>query len=311
MWYRHSISNCSKAPWGLSVLSRVTCIFTGTKISPSLSLRQCPNHYAFRAGRNLPDKEFRYLRTVIVTAAVYWGFGSELRFRSLLPLTFQHRAGVTPYTSACAFAESCVFGKQSLGPFFCGSPLSEHPFSLSYGVILQSSLAAVLSLTSGFSPCPCVSIFGTGRMSLLLEAFPGRCSSAFRTCLSFPYASRLPLIRNRFSLVSGSLAYTGSSVRRHRLASPSLLHRHTGTGISTRLPSAAPLGLTLGPDSPRVDEPSPGILGQSVCGILTHISLLTPAFSLPCAPAALPVCLRRCMERSPTAVSCPELRCHA
>ncbi len=32
-----------------------------------------------RAGRNLPDKEFRYLRTVIVTAAVYWGFGSLLR----------------------------------------------------------------------------------------------------------------------------------------------------------------------------------------------------------------------------------------
>ncbi len=61
---------------GLSVLSRVTCIFTGTMISPSLSLRQCPNRYAFRAGRNLPDKEFRYLRTVIVTAAVYWGFDS-------------------------------------------------------------------------------------------------------------------------------------------------------------------------------------------------------------------------------------------
>ena len=35
--------------------------------------------YAFRAGRNLPDKEFRYLRTVIVTAAVYRGFNSELR----------------------------------------------------------------------------------------------------------------------------------------------------------------------------------------------------------------------------------------
>ena len=32
-----------------------------------------------RAGRNLPDKEFRYLRTVIVTAAVYWGFNSNLR----------------------------------------------------------------------------------------------------------------------------------------------------------------------------------------------------------------------------------------
>lgn len=53
-------------------------IFTHTTISPGLSLRQRPSRCAFRAGRNLPDKEFRYLRTVIVTAAVYWGFGSEL-----------------------------------------------------------------------------------------------------------------------------------------------------------------------------------------------------------------------------------------
>ena len=43
--------------------------------------KKCSNHYAFRAGRNLPDKEFRYLRTVIVTAAVYRGFGSVLRLR--------------------------------------------------------------------------------------------------------------------------------------------------------------------------------------------------------------------------------------
>ena len=48
---------------------RVTCIFTGIMISPSPWLRQCPDHYTFRAGQNLPDKEFRYLRTVIVTAA--------------------------------------------------------------------------------------------------------------------------------------------------------------------------------------------------------------------------------------------------
>jgi hypothetical protein len=41
-------------------------------------LRQRPDRYAIRAGRNLPDKEFRYLRTVIVTAAVYRGFSSEL-----------------------------------------------------------------------------------------------------------------------------------------------------------------------------------------------------------------------------------------
>ena len=76
--YRTSMSGCSKAPWGLSVQSRVTCIFTGTSISPGPSLRQCPSRYTFRAGRNLPDKEFRYLRTVIVTAAVHWGFDSML-----------------------------------------------------------------------------------------------------------------------------------------------------------------------------------------------------------------------------------------
>jgi hypothetical protein len=76
MLYLNPVPSCSKAPRGLSVLLRVTGIFTGTTISPSPLLRQCPNRYAFRAGRNLPDKEFRYLRTVIVTAAVYWGFGS-------------------------------------------------------------------------------------------------------------------------------------------------------------------------------------------------------------------------------------------
>ena len=75
---RIPISSYSKAPRGLSVLSRVTCIFTGIKISPSLWSRQCPDHYTFRAGQNLPDKEFRYLRTVIVTAAVHWGFNSHL-----------------------------------------------------------------------------------------------------------------------------------------------------------------------------------------------------------------------------------------
>ena len=79
MYHRDSMSSYIKAPWGLSVLSQVTGIFTGITISPSLLLRQCPNRYAFRAGRNLPDKEFRYLRTVIVTAAVYWGLSSLLR----------------------------------------------------------------------------------------------------------------------------------------------------------------------------------------------------------------------------------------
>ncbi|MDI3501483.1 MAG: hypothetical protein PWP22_1254 [Thermoanaerobacter sp.] len=78
---RNPMSGCSKAPWGLSVQSRVMSIFTHITISPGPSSRQRPSRYAIRAGRNLPDKEFRYLRTVIVTAAVHWGFGSDLRLR--------------------------------------------------------------------------------------------------------------------------------------------------------------------------------------------------------------------------------------
>ena len=111
------MQSCSKAPWGLFVLVRTDGIFTANALSPSPSLRQCPHDYSIRAGQNLPDKEFRYLRTVIVTAAVHWGFSSH---REALPLTFQHRAGVSPYTSTFVFAETSVFGKQFRGLFCCG-----------------------------------------------------------------------------------------------------------------------------------------------------------------------------------------------
>ena len=77
--YPKSILSYSKGSRGLSVLPRVSGIFTGTTISPSPSLRQRPSRYTIRAGRFLADEEFRYLRTVIVTAAVYWSFDSKLR----------------------------------------------------------------------------------------------------------------------------------------------------------------------------------------------------------------------------------------
>jgi hypothetical protein len=73
-----SMPSCSKGARGLSVLSREPSIFTWTTNSLSLSLRQRPTRYAIHAGRNLPDKVLRYLRTVIVTAAVYRGFNSTL-----------------------------------------------------------------------------------------------------------------------------------------------------------------------------------------------------------------------------------------
>ena len=162
--YRNPISSYSKAPWGLSVLSQVTSIFTSTTISPSILLRQLPNHYAFRAGQNLPDKEFRYLRTVIVTAAVHWGLSSKLRIvkRLPFPLTFQHWAGVSSYTSSFDLAETCVFVKQLLGPLLCDLLLHRYPFSRSYGVNLPSSLTMLLPLVLGSSPHLPVSVCGTG-----------------------------------------------------------------------------------------------------------------------------------------------------
>ena len=112
-----SMSSCSKAPRGLFVLVRTDGIFTANALSPSPSLRQCPHDYAIRAGQNLPDKEFRYLRTLIVRAAVHRGFSLVREHRSL---TFRHRAGVSPYTSSFELARTCVFDKQSHGLFRCG-----------------------------------------------------------------------------------------------------------------------------------------------------------------------------------------------
>ena len=146
----------SKGSWGLSVFPRGDCIITNISTSLSLWRRQCGHRYAIRAGRNLPDKEFRYLRTVIVTAAVYWDFNQELAPHHLI---FQHRAGVTPYTSTFVFAECCVFNKQSQRPgIFDRHGLTEqvlHPrrrtFSRSYGAILPSSFTRVLSSALVFS----------------------------------------------------------------------------------------------------------------------------------------------------------------
>ena len=270
---RNPISSYSKAPWGLSVLSQVSGIFTGISISPSPLLRQRPDRFAFRAGRNLPDKEFRYLRTVIVTAAVYWGFSSKL---ALFPLTFQHRAGVSHYTSSCDFAMTCVFAKQSPGPFHCDSPLlciahthnGEQPFSRSYGFILQSSLTRVISRALVFSTCLPVSVCGTGT-SVFLSSFSWqRRIKDFVTSFHSSSCLRLPM-----SGFAYSSPYTLERLTNWPLALPFCVTASStysgGTGISTCFPSTTPFGLALGPDLPWADEPSPGILRLPAGRILT------------------------------------------
>ncbi len=138
-------SSYSKAARGLFALLRLNGIFTVHVISPEPLLRQYPNHYAIHAGRNLPDKEFRYLRTVIVTAAVHQGLESRL---APLLVTFWHWAGISLYTSSCDFAQTCVFDKQLLGFFRCDLIKDEAVLIPKLRTfLLPSSLTAVNPIT--------------------------------------------------------------------------------------------------------------------------------------------------------------------
>lgn len=63
---------------------------------------QCPDRYAFLAGRNLPDKKFRYLRTVIVKPC------NESILRRLLEER-QLRTAQFPYPKAVNYFSDCFF----------------------------------------------------------------------------------------------------------------------------------------------------------------------------------------------------------
>ena len=190
---------------------------TGNSISLSPHLRQRGSRYAIRAGRNLPDKEFRYLRTVIVTAAVYRGFISMLAH---LHLTFRHRAGVRPYTSPCGFAEPCVFSKQSPPPGLCPRPLLAHQPGL--------LLANLRRYFAEFLICGSLK-----RLGFLYQS----------TCVGLGY-----------DLAEGYFQEPVSSpfnpVRMNYVSDPSPLH---GPGILTWFPSTTPFGLALGVGLPCSD----------------------------------------------------------
>ena len=86
-------------------------------------------------------------------------------------MTFQHWAGVSSYTSSFDLAETGVFVKQLLGPLLCDQILLWHPFSLSYGGNLPSSLTMLLSRILGSSPHLPVSVCGTGTFIQYSQAF--------------------------------------------------------------------------------------------------------------------------------------------
>ena len=143
----------------------------------------------------------------------------------------------------------------------------------------------------GFSPHPPVSVYGTGTINTI-AAFLGTDSTYFTTLISLritslAYAADLPtthLLRLHQSFHSWLKFYP---------CVPTVLI-YCSTGISTCYPSTTSFDLALGPDLPRADQLYSGNLGYSAWRILTSISLLIPAFSLPAPPRLLPVPLRRC-----------------
>jgi hypothetical protein len=217
--------SCSKAPRGLFVLLRVRRIFTPISISPGPSLRQCSSCYTVRAGRNLPDKEFRYLRT------------------------FRHWAGVSPYTSPFGLAETCGFVNQSLEPFHCDPAtlhmftlhVAGHPLSQSYGANLPNSLTKVLPFALVFSTRLPVSVCGTVTKVSALRGFsrqPGSTTSASWARIR----ASAQLADFPTSLITYTLTPTQPIVGwPTSLLSPSLLF--SGSGMLTGYPSPTPSGL--------------------------------------------------------------------
>ena len=145
----------------------------------------------------------------------------------------------------------------------------------------------LLSFVLGSSPHLPVSVCGTGTLIQYPQAFLVSVILGTSLLIIFHYAFRLqfflfldflPLLR--------PLCFLSISVVQE---------------FYTCYPSATPLGLTLGPDLPWADEPSPGNLRLSTAKILTLLSLLIPAFSLLPRPHVLSIMLRPTIECSSTA----------
>ena len=138
----------------------------------------------------------------------------------------------------------------------------------------------------GFSPCPPVSVSGTGTYSAI-AAFPGIDSLCFPTFISVRVTSSLPAAV--FPAARFGCLHRASLSRLTTYPCVPAVLTVCSTGLSTCYPSATLPSLTLGPDSPRADQLYPGNLGHPAWRIPTSISLLIPAFSLPGTPPLLSV----------------------
>ncbi len=305
------MASWSQAPRGLFVLPRVTRICTGPAVSPGPSSRQRPRRDAFRAGRNLPDKEFRYLRTVIVTAAVYRGFPSGLTTPPVnLPALGRRQplyVGFPPSQRPVVLVTSRV-GRFAATPsgLACAIPYPGHPFSRSYGVNLPSSLTRAHPSTWVCSTCRPGSVCGTDTAWLARGFSRQPRRSPLGGARRPPSHSRLRHGRRDLPRRLPYPAWTVALTAGPAPLRPPIAHHARPWGRTVdRLSIAYGRRPRLRPASPAADEHRCGTLRHSVGRIRTALALLVPAFALAAAPGGLPTPLPRRRRRSPTAQPAP------
>ncbi len=174
-------------------------------------------------------------------------------------MTFQHRAGVRPYTSSCELAESCVFSKQSSPPLHCDSRRLREQVPTPTGAHLlpklrcdfaeflnQGSLKRLRILSS---PTRVGLRYGHQTDSLrgfswkhgIGQFIPAYARSSSRLGVKTPRICLWdpPTRLNRDIHHPDDLPFS---------VPPSLKHPSGGTGILTCFPSTTPFGLALGTD---------------------------------------------------------------
>ena len=204
------MSGYSEGSWGLSVLPQVSGIFTGTTTSPGSTSRQRPDRYTIRAGRNLPDKEFRYLRTVIVTADI------------------QRHLGIW---------QSAVFLLNSrLGLFAAAPPAS---------VALDGGAPLLPKLRGGFAEF--LDVVSPAHLGLLDPSTCVGLRYGPDACNPGPFSRRAPRAPSR--RVAPALRPAARQSSKARASGPARsCERRPGAGMFASSPSATPRGLALGAD---------------------------------------------------------------
>ncbi len=199
-------------------------------------LRQSSDRYAIRAGRNLPDKEFRYLRTVIVTAAVHRGFSSKLQPCGLTsPFNLPAPGRRQPLYIVFTTLQRPVFLLNSRLKLFAATLMAFAEGTPSPEVTGLICLVPEQSITRAPENTHLDHLcrFVVRMLSHSLAAFPGSRRGGFAS----------PPLRSSCIETIAQQELPSASPRRS-------LSYESSYGILTVCPSATPFGLTLGSGSP-------------------------------------------------------------